>query len=173
LIDPGSATSNYRSCPFAGNSSLAFGAISCFQESEFLPWDLHYTILIEYELVLGTRSLDLGAVALLRPYFWILEPIFSHLHQTCAQICVIRLLQELAITPGAALEVSGGDEIVNRNMTLVPRGESTRPVRDIHEVYRMFGEMICGTHMVHMGSPEREEACSFCFLALRLVSRVN
>ena len=46
-------------------------------------------------------------------------------------------------------------------------------VRDIHEVYRMFGEMICGTHMVHMGSPEREEACSFCFLALRLVSRVD
>jgi hypothetical protein len=46
-------------------------------------------------------------------------------------------------------------------------------VRDIHEVYRMFGEMICGTHMVHMGSPEREEACSFCFLALRLVSRVE
>jgi hypothetical protein len=33
-----------------------------------------------------------------------------------------------------------------------------RHVRDIHEVYRMFGEMICGTHMVHVGSPEREEA---------------
>jgi hypothetical protein len=49
----------------------------------------------------------------------------------------------------------------------------SKSVRDIHEVYRMFGEMICGTHMVHMGSPEREEACSFCFLALRLVSRVN
>ena len=46
-------------------------------------------------------------------------------------------------------------------------------VRDWHEVYRMFGEMICGTHMVHMGSPEREEARSFCFLALRLVSRVD
>ena len=46
-------------------------------------------------------------------------------------------------------------------------------VRDLPEVYRMFGEMICGTHMVHMGSPEREEACSFCFLALRLVSRVD
>jgi hypothetical protein len=46
-------------------------------------------------------------------------------------------------------------------------------VRDIHEAYRMFGEMICGTHMVHMGSPGREEACSFCFLALRLVSRVS
>jgi hypothetical protein len=137
LIDPGSATSNYRSCPFAGNSSLAPGANSCFQESEFLPWDLHYTILIEYELVLGTRWLDLGAVALPGPYFWILESIFwllrsrkaltRHLHQTCAPICVIRLLQELAITPGAALEVPGGDENVNRNMTLVPRGESTRP----------------------------------------------
>lgn len=46
-------------------------------------------------------------------------------------------------------------------------------VRDLPEVYRMFGEMICGTHMVHMGSPEREEARSFCFLALRLVSRVD
>jgi hypothetical protein len=117
--------------------SISDRAISCFQESEFLPWDLHYTILIEYELVLGTRWLDLGAVALLGPYFWILEPIFCllrsrkaltrYLHQTCPPICVIRLLQESAITPGAALEVSGGDETVNRNITLVPRGESTRP----------------------------------------------
>jgi hypothetical protein len=32
---------------------------------------------------------------------------------------------------------------------------------------------LSGTHMVHMGSPEREEACLFCFLALRLVSTVN
>ena len=46
-------------------------------------------------------------------------------------------------------------------------------IRDIHEVYRIFGEMICGTHIAYMGSPKREEACSFCFLALRLVSRVD
>ena len=31
-------------------------------------------------------------------------------------------------------------------------------VRDIHEAYRTDGDMICGTHMVYMGSPEREEA---------------
>lgn len=46
-------------------------------------------------------------------------------------------------------------------------------VRDINRVHRMFREMICGNHMVHIGSPEREEAYSFCFLPLRLVSRVN
>jgi hypothetical protein len=32
-------------------------------------------------------------------------------------------------------------------------------LRDIHEAYRMNGDMIYGTHMVHMSSPEREEAC--------------
>ena len=31
-------------------------------------------------------------------------------------------------------------------------------VRDIHEAYRTDGDMICGTHMLYMGSPEREEA---------------
>lgn len=31
-------------------------------------------------------------------------------------------------------------------------------VRDIHEAYRMNGDMICGTYIVHMGSTEREEA---------------
>ena len=35
---------------------------------------------------------------------------------------------------------------------------SFKSVRDIHEVYRMFEEMISGTHMVHTGSPGREEA---------------
>ena len=53
---------------FFGNSSLAPGANSCFQDTEFYPWDLHYMILIEYELVLGTHWLDLGAIALLEPY---------------------------------------------------------------------------------------------------------
>jgi DNA invertase Pin-like site-specific DNA recombinase len=53
------------------------------------------------------------------------------------------------MAPGTALEVPGVDKTVNMN------------VRDIYEAYGMFGEMICGTHMVHMGSPEREEACSF------------
>jgi hypothetical protein len=57
----------------------------------------------EYELALGTHVLDPGAITLLGPYFWILESIFclrsrkaltKYLHQTCAQICVIRLLQE-------------------------------------------------------------------------------
>ena len=95
-------------------------------------------ILIEYELVLGTHWLDLGAVALLGPYFWILESIFCllssrkaltrHLHQTCAQTCVIRYSRKgKAIASGTALEVPGVGESVNRNMTLVPRGESTRP----------------------------------------------
>lgn len=46
-------------------------------------------------------------------------------------------------------------------------------VRDIHEAYRIIGDMICWTHMVYMSSPEREEACLSCFLALRLVSRVS
>jgi hypothetical protein len=46
-------------------------------------------------------------------------------------------------------------------------------VRDIYKVYRIFREMIYGTHIAHIGSPKREEACSFCFLALRLISRVD
>lgn len=48
-----------------------------------------------------------------------------------------------------------------------------KAVRDIHETYRMNGDWICGTNTVHMRSPEREEACSFCLLALRLVSSVD
>jgi hypothetical protein len=43
-------------------------------------------------------------------------------------------------------------------MHVVALGVILLPVRDIHEVYRMFGEMICGTHMVYMGAPECEEA---------------
>ncbi len=59
---------------------------------------------------------------------------------------------EISHKPGP-LEVSGGD------------------VRDIHEVYRMFGEMICRTHMVHMGSLNAKPVIFAS--SLRLVSRVN
>jgi hypothetical protein len=40
-------------------------------------------------------------------------------------------------------------------------------VRDIHEVYRMFGEMICGTHMVHMGSLNARKQKKGSFLTFR------
>lgn len=40
------------------------------------PRDFHSTFLNEYEIGLGTHLLDPGAVALLRPYLWILESIF-------------------------------------------------------------------------------------------------
>jgi hypothetical protein len=41
--------------------------------------------------------------------------------------------------------------------------------RDMHNHTREVEEkyMICGTHMLYMGSPEREEASLFCFIALR------
>jgi hypothetical protein len=44
---------------------------------------------------------------------------------------------------------------------------------DIHEAYIMAGDMICGTRMVHLDSPEHEEARLLCFLALRFVSKVD
>lgn len=40
-------------------------------------------------------------------------------------------------------------------------------VKDTHEAYKMDGDDLRGTHIVYMGSPEREEATFFCFLALR------
>jgi hypothetical protein len=43
-------------------------------------------------------------------------------------------------------------------------------VKVIHEAYRMNGDVIYGTHHEFL---EREEGGLFCFLALRLVSRVN
>lgn len=37
----------------------------------------------------------------------------------------------------------------------------------------MSGDMICGTYMMHLDSPEHEAASLVCFLALGLVSRVD
>jgi hypothetical protein len=41
---------------------------------------------------------------------------------------------------------------------IVFSGSQRAVARDIPEAYKTDGDMVCGTHMVYMSSPEREEA---------------
>ena len=81
-----------------GNTIHLLGLLPISRKIKIYSWDLASTFLTEYRLALGTHWLDLGPVALLGPYFWILESISCllgsrkaltrHLHQTCAQILI-------------------------------------------------------------------------------------
>jgi hypothetical protein len=78
-----------------GNTIWLPGLLPISRKMKIYPWDLHSTFLAERKLALGTHWLDLGAVALLGPYFWTLESISCllgsqkaltrHPHQTSAQ----------------------------------------------------------------------------------------
>jgi hypothetical protein len=53
-------------------------------------WDLCSTFLTEYRLALETYWLDLGDVALLGPYFWILESISCLCQVPFLMLCCLR-----------------------------------------------------------------------------------
>jgi hypothetical protein len=153
-----------------GEYNLASGAFIISRKMKIYPWDLDSTFLTEYRLAPGTHWLDLGPDALLGPLLLdprvniLLSEVAERSHKTPSPDLRTKLRhsttpRRISHSPGTALEVPGIGEAA---------------VRDIHEAYGTDGDMIYAGPTWCIWVPlNARKLPFFCFLALRLVSRVN